>query len=79
MSQDNTNFRKTLTLINRGVLVGLIIAIGAMFYFPIPEGVSEQQVGWIQGLLTALVIFWTVAGERQTDHWFEKDDDDFIE
>ncbi len=68
-------FQMWLTGSNRMILVLLIIGLGSMFYFPIPEGVSEQMVGFLQGLMGAIVLRFLDSSERQTDHWFQKNDD----
>ena len=63
-------FQKKLTLINRLVLVGLICAFLGAFMLPMPEGMNEQMLGWLQGILGSLVVFQISSGERQNDYWF---------
>ncbi len=74
MNDEILAFQKKLTLINRGVLVALIAAFLAAFLVPVPEGMNEQMLGWLQGILGSLVVFQISSGERQNDHWFQSID-----
>lgn len=65
------NFLQQITWFNRITVVALIGGLVATFYFPIPEGVGEQQLGWLQGILGTLIMVIVNGAERQSDFWFK--------
>lgn len=72
------DFQQILTLINRAIFIAVLAAFISTFYFPMPEGMSEQQLGWIQGIVGTLVVFLISSGEKQNDYYFRPKDDELL-